>query len=527
MVRAVASRIVPRQRVSKAMAKAVAAEEAMMKDLVQTADAPLSAARIPTRAGSDFRMANVGMRPMGNSRRVFLLNPYMEAEEMEGLAHRIHALSNNEAINSILIATDDEDDLALNCLPRYLTEMNHPHPFGGFNMDYDPMPGSTWHVAGGYDPLKLAEVVGTLDGSEDKAKYLMDNIRKLALATKGEQLGPNATRIPVISMPHGIVTDAGYALCMGGFVLATRQTSFQILNPSRGLSFDPVGFSYILPRLGWNHGQRSAKYPGCGMLLALAGYEANCFDMVETDLATHLVSDSAALPLLEYNLSSIPPWNQQRLVEKERRNYGEQPRRDTNARFRNKTIAYLVEELSEHSSNPKNSFPFDFTAVHADDPAFDTDHVPWDTGFFSSELVDYAAHFHTIFQSETTLEGIMTRFKEIAASPSTTAEGQETSRIAKEIVSRMEQQSPLALRVVHQLMKMGLQLTSTMENCMKLEMDAQLNMIRQSDFQEWANHVRKHGNGDEKQAPPFQGWKHKSVKDVTADEVDEILRERS
>ena len=119
----------------------------------------------------------------------------------------------------------------------------------------------------------------------------------------------------------------------------------------------------------------------------------------------------------------------------------------------------------------------------------------------------------------------MTRFREVAASSSTTEEGQETSRIAKEILSRMEQQSPLALRVVYQLMKMGLQVTSTMENCMKLEMNAQLNMVRQADFQEWANHVRKHG--DEKKAPPFKGWKHKSVEEVTTDEVDEILRETS
>lgn len=517
MVRAVASRVIPRQRVSKAMAKAIAAEEAMMKDLVQSADAPLSAARIPTRAGSDFRMANVGMRPMGNSRRVFLLNPYMDADEMEGLAHRIHALSKSEAINSILIATDDEDDLAMNCLPRYVTELNSPHFFGGINMDYDPVPGSTWHVAGGYDPMKLAEMVAAADGAEDKVKFLMDNIRKLALAAKGEQYGENVTRIPVITMPHGIVTDAGYALCMGGYVIATRQTSFRILNPSRGLSFDPVGFSYILPRLGWNHGQRSAKYPGCGMLLALAGYEANCFDMVETNLATHLVSDTSALPLLEYNLSSIPPWNQQRLVEKEKRSYSHPPQGDTNAGFRNKTIAYLIEELSDHSSDPSNSFPFDFSVVHADDPAFDTDHVPWESGFFSSELVDLAAEFHNIFEKEIELEGIMTRFREIAASQSNTVEGQEKSRIAKELVTRMEQQSPLALRVVYQLMKMGIHLTTTMETCMKLEMTAQLNMIRQSDFQEWAKHVRKHGGGDEKKAPAFQGWKHQSVRDVTAD----------
>ncbi len=525
MVRAVAARIVPRQRISKAMAKEAAAEAAMMKELVRNADAPISAARIPTRAGSDFRKANVGLRPMGNSRRIFLMNPYLEADDIEGLAHRIHALSKSEAINSVLIASDDEDDLEMNCLPRYVADLNSPRSFGGLNIDFDPSPGSTWHVAGGYDPLKLAETA-SMEGSEEKTKHLMESIQKLALATKGGESGENMTRIPVITMPHGIVTDAGYSICMGGYVIATRQTAFRILNPSRGLSFDPVGFSYILPRLGWNNRQRSAKYPGCGMLLALAGYEANCFDMVETDLATHLVSDSAALPLLEHNLASIPPWNQQRLVEKEMRNYGERPRSDSNARFRNKNIAYVIDQLSEHSSNPNNSFPYDFTVTNADDPALDTDHVPWESGFFSSDLVDIAAHFDNIFKKEDSVEGIMTRLREAAAKKSDDAEEQENMRIAKEILTRMQQQSPLALRVVHQLMKMGIRVNSTIEHCMELESNAQLNMIRQADFREWAAHIRKHG-GDEKKAPVFGGWKHKTVSEVTLDEVDAILREIS
>lgn len=525
MVRAVASRIVPRQRVSKAMARAAAAEAVMMKELAESADAPLSTARIPTRAGSNFKVANVGLRPMGNSRRIFLLNPYLEAEDMEGLAHRIHALSKSDAINSVLIASDDEDDLEMNCLPRYLSELDSPRSFAGLNIDFDPAPGSTWHVAGGYDPLQLAETMAA-EGSEQKAKHLLQSIQKLALATKGEAMGENATRIPVITMPHGIVTDAGYAMCLGGYVIATQQTSFRILNPSRGLSFDPVGFSYILPRLGWNHKQRSAKYTGCGMLLALAGYEANCFDMVETDLATHFVSDSAALPLLEQNLASIPPWSQQRLVQNERRQYGRAPGRDVNAPFRNKTIAYVIEQLSEHSSNPNNSFPYDFTVTNADDAALDTDHVPWESGFFSSDLVDTAAHFDSIFKSADSVEGIMEGLREAASITLEGVEEKENAEIAKQILSRMEQQSPLALRVVHQLMKMGLGVNRTMEYCMDLERIAQLNMMQQSDFRGWAAHVRKHG-GDEKKAPVFGSWKHKTVSEVTADEVDAILRESS
>ena len=40
---------------------------------------------------------------------------------------------------------------------------------------------------------------------------------------------------------------------------------------------------------------------------------------------------------------------------------------------------------------------------------------------------------------------------------------------------------------------------------MELEMKAQLHMLQQSDFKNWAAHVNKHG-GDEKKAPPWIRW---------------------
>ena len=522
MVHAVASRVIPRQRVSKAMAKGALAEAARMRELAQNADAPMSVARIPSRVVGDLGLNsnnrnNVILRPMGNSRRIFLMDPHLDAEELEGLAHRIHALSTNEAINSVLIASDDQDDAAMNCLPRYVTELDSP-TFGLLSMDFDPSPGSTWHVSGGYDPLKIQD-------DQEHNMYLLDSLRKLALATKGEDQGKNATRVPVITMPHGIVTDGGFAFCMGGYVLATRQTSFRIMNPSRGLSLDPIGFSFILPRLGWENQQRSAKYRGCGLLLALAGFEANCFDMVETNLATHLVSDSSALPLLEENLATIPPWNQQRLVKNPRRQYGSKLEYDPNQRFRNKTIAYVIEQLSEHSSNPSNSLPYDFSMTNAGDAAFDIDHVPWESGFFSSRLVDTAAHFDSIFKNERSLEGVMDRLRESGNTTSDDVDEQENSRIARELVARMESQSPLALQVTFNLMTLGGLAKSTMEKCMEREMNVQLQMFQQTDFKEWAAHVRKHGG--ENKAPAFGGWKHKSVKDVTQDEVDAIIQDQA
>eukprot|EP00980_Cylindrotheca_fusiformis_P028767 scaffold22642_cov134-Cylindrotheca_fusiformis.AAC.22 len=516
MVRAVASRVVPRQRISKAMAKEAASEALRAERLALNADLPMSVNRIPTRAENDIGSAGVAIRPMGNSRRVFLLDPHLKAGEMEGLAHRIRALSKNEGINSVLIATDDKDDQELNCLPRYVTQELDPN-FGGVSLDFEPAPNQSWHVSGGYDPLSVAQTMSE-PGSSDKCDFLMESVKKLSMASKGDSA---ETRVPVITFPHGVVTDAGYALCMGGYVLATRETSFRILNPSRGLSLDPVGFSYVLPRLGWEHQQRSSKYPGCGLILALAGYEANCFDMVETGLATHLVSGSEILATLEHNLASIAPWNQQKLVKKPKHFYGQLPPRDANASLRNVTIAHIIDQISEHSANSAKSFPFDFSVTNAEDPALDTDHVPWDSGFFSTELVDMAAYFDDIFQQEKTLEGIVERLKEAGSQTTDDPDEQLGVDVANNLVERMESQSPLALSVTYQLMKMGGGRLASVENCMEREAKAQLKLFAGKDFAEWAKHVRKHGG--ELKAPAFGGWQHESIKAVSASEVDEIL----
>jgi enoyl-CoA hydratase/carnithine racemase len=511
MVRAVVSRVVPRERISKAMARESAAEAARRAALAVRADAPDAVNRVPTRAAARPEGTGAFIRPLGNSRRVFLLDPHLEAEELEGLAHRIQVLSKNEGINSVLIATDDKDDAANDCLPRFLSEWDQPN-LSGIDLDNDPKADHTWHVSGGYDPVAVAD-----EKDEDQRVYLLDNIQKLTLATKGH---PSETRVPVITMPHGVVTDAGYSLCMGSYVLATRQTSFRILNPSRGLSLDPVGFSYLLPRLGWEYRQRSSKYTGIGMILALTGYEANCYDMVETGLATHLVNNSSALPLLERSLSALPPYNQQELVEKPKHYYGQPRPRDANAAFRNMAVGHTIEALTEYSADASNSLPFDYTSIDIEDPALDTDQVPWDSGFFSSDLVDYGATFDKIFKQEKSLEGLMERFREIGARESDDPDEQECSQVAQDLVNRMELQSPLALRVVHQLMTLGAGRQATLENCMEREKKVQLKLFQKDDYQNWAKWARKNGGKD---VSPFTSWKHDSVAAVSAEEIDEIL----
>jgi enoyl-CoA hydratase/carnithine racemase len=521
MVRAVVSRVIPRSRISKAAAKETQDEAARRALLALGADAPASVNSIPTQAAASreqLNSAGAAIRPIGCSRRVFLLDPHLTATELDGLAHRIHALSKNVGINSILIATDDRDDQAHNCLPTFASEELNSN-FDRLDIDFDPVQDNTWHVSGGYNPVALFSAQNGMDDANDKYVYMMDSVRNLALSTKGSV---KTSHIPVITMPHGMVTDSGYALCLGSYVLATPQSYFQILNPSRGLALDPIGFSFFLPRLGWEYNQRSSNFKGCGMILALTGYEANSHDMVETGLATHTVSSVRSLALLERHLAAIPPFDQQGLVKKPQQTYGRPTARDANSRFRNVTVAYTVEQIAEYSANKANELQFDYTQINAEDPALDVEIVPWESAFFASGLVDVAATFDKIFTQEETLEGLVERFREIGSREATDPEVQEGIDVAKGFVSSIERQSPLALRVVHKLMTLGGGRKATIEACMERERTAQLKLFQKPDFQNWAEHVLKYG-GNEAQAPSFTGWKHKNVAAVSEDEVDEIL----
>lgn len=541
MVRAVASRVAIRPRISKAMAQETAAEALRIQELAKSAGVPLSVQQIPSRASDNFTdsdvftklsTASVALRPMGNSRRLFLLDPHLSPSEMEGLAHRIDALSKNEAINSLLIATDDKVDVGTygNCLPRYITERKEMN-LDGIALDMDPAPHHTWYVAGGYDPLAVDP------NNSEEIDHLLESMSKLAKSILG---AADDTKVPIITMPHGAITDGGYAFGMGSYMLATQETSFRIMNPSRGLSLDPIGYSYMLPRLGWEFEQESKDYVGCGMILALAGYEADSFDMIMAGLATHLATDSAILPTLEEELASLPPWNQQGLVRKPKRFYAEtfypqkQARSDPNRAFYNTNVAYVIDQVSDMSVDSSSEFPFDYAAIYEGcDASLDTDQVPWDTGFFSSPLVDMAAGLDNVFRKETSLEGLMERLRELAVNAETAtllnsdnADEVSVASVAKDLVERMERQSPLALRVVYQLMKMGQSSLATMEKCMDREANAQRTLLAGPDFVNWQAHVRKHG-GEESKAPLFGGWQHGSVKEVTAEEVDRVLNDAS
>lgn len=488
--------------------------------------APPSIASIPDDAGDSMGRAGAFIRPVGCTRRVFLMKPYLTPDEIEGLAYRIRVLGQNDSINSVLIATDDDDPVATGALPSSILELD---ALREENIDdkwiFPPKPGQTWQTARGYDPVAWFKS-GKYKDSASVAS-LLDSVRALALATRGD---PKKSRIPVITIPHGLVQDAGYALCLSSYTIATERTAFRILNPSRGLTFDPVGFSFILPRLGEDFNQPSAEFKGCGQILALMGYEASGEDMVELGLATHFMENpTAIMGTLERTLSELPPWNQQRYLKKpvqlesDRQRFKYTPSYelpDHFKMFRNVSIASTIEAFTSYRADAAAPYTYkDEDNYEALPASFNFDPVPWHEERVS-DLVEFAAAFNGIFQKESSVEGLLERFREVAGQAPVNPEEQELAVVAADFVKRMEDQSPLALKVTHKLMQIGQQQSETLESCMEREKTAQANLMKMPDFENWAK-AQLSTNGSKPK--PFKGWQHKSASEVTQDEVEAVL----
>jgi enoyl-CoA hydratase/carnithine racemase len=475
---------------------------------------PPSVYSIPT-GSAGVGDSGVVIREVGCTRRIFLLKPHLSVDEIEGLAHRLRMLSKNAGLNSILIATNDDDDAETGALPTSAVEMDtygsREDPFEISHPD-----DKIFYVSGGYDPLEMYKTGQHRDDAF--VQKLLESVSELAMAARGDA---KTTRIPVITLPHGLVHDGGYALCMGGYVLATEDTCFRIMNPSRGLSFDPVGFSFILPRLGWEFQQPSADYNGCGLLLALAGLEADASDMMETGLATHYIDSPAALGTFERALSELPPWEQQNLYRKPIRYYGQPENKDdVNAEFRNVSVANLIHSFSTYNARGTDIFTnceSDFTLD--DDPSVDLDYEPLHVTR-ESDLVNYAATLDFIFKNERTVDGILNRLKEIAERGSTGEEVGKGIQVVKDLVKRIQRQSPLALSVVFKLMQLGAKKGESLASCMERERRAQAKMFKLQDFENWAKHATRDLDGQ-----PFAHWQHKHLSHVPSDLVDDIVGE--
>jgi enoyl-CoA hydratase/carnithine racemase len=536
------------------------------------------------------------IRAMGTSRRVFVLNPSCSPTEIDGLSYHLKCMGSNAAINSIVIANPMEDaecngDMSENTtvLPSFMededptknyynrTSASTFGPYGkrqnfiksilherfgdGLGMPY---------VSSGYDAHQIYKMGMHADASRLDSELLVPliSLSKSVRGSYDESINHSESKVPVITMPHGLVTDAGYSLLLGSYVLATHSTSFQILNPLRGLSFDPVGLSYLLPRVGWEFGQPSAEYSSAiASILALTGYEANAEDMVSTGLATHYIGGPFKLNLLERALSELNSFEYQSLVAPPKRLYGRKLDEvdgiipgegvgvgagmgsDVNAQFKNVAVANLIQHVSEYDAAGADEY-----GVHLRDDLDDEtglflkDADPSVTlpeeriqlyGELVSELVNSAATFRDAF-AEPTVEGIMERLREIAATKGEFEgklgyeEDVMVAEQAQSFVVNMEQRSPLALCVTNQLLRKGMDDDETLESCMERERVSQLRLFTKEngDYVRWAESgsgvglvEMTHGNSSliRKREDMYSGWKHASVKDVTNDEIQEIV----
>jgi len=465
--------------------------------------APSSAHSVSTGHATGAGNGGVSIRQVGCTRRVFFLKSHLSMEEIEGLAYRIRVLSQNTAINSVLMSRGD-DTLDTGLLPTSVLE-------APIDTSYDDGIIATME---GYDPVELYK--SGLHEDEASLQRLFDAVGSLSTAVRGDK----SSRVPILTLPSGLVCDSAYAICMGGYVLATNDTSFRIVNPSRGLSLDPIGLSFILPRLGWEYQQTSADYVGCGMILALTGMEANVFDMMETGLATHYIESDTKLGHLEACLAELPPWEQQGLKNPPPRFYGQPEREeDVNAAYRNAPVRNLIYCFSSYDNASNNPFTnFDVDSIIKDDPSTNLDYISMEE-HRKSHLLHYAKTFDSIFREEKTVVGIVERLKERANRDSIEEKAKEEIAIAKELVQRMEQQSPLAISVIYKLMQTGARKEQSIASCMEREKRSQTKLCQMDDFRKWAEHKTSSRGSDD----IFSDWKYKTLDEVPAEEVNEII----
>lgn len=461
---------------------------------------------------------------VGATRRISVLDPYLTCEEMDGLAYRINILGRNESLNSILLANNVERASEDIILPASALEFEKETKSILEDIS-SPGLGKVWHSFGGYDARALH------DAAIEEKRAMLEAMKKLALSVKGgvPSSDPNSdevdtyhSKIPFISVPHGLITDGGYALAMGSYVLATSDSRFRIENPLRGLALDPVGLSYVLPRLGWEFDQPSAQYPA-GSILALTGYEADASDMVETGLATHFINSFGQFGSLERALSQLDPYGQQCLQRDPPTLHGANKKTgmnkvDVNKKYRNVAIASLLSSFSTYDAARQEVVDVNYMYQRQldEDPSIVLE--PDKAEFCmdrESMLVNIAATYQDVFEEEKSIEGILERMKEYAAEDTSNEDDLQFVDTAKDIVNRIEAQSPLALQAVYKLMEMGKKTSATLEECMEREKNVQLKLLGKEDFMNWAKSGARVGE--------FTGWKHNSVADVSSDEVEELL----
>ena len=414
------------------------------------------------------------IRPFGCTRRLFLQDPYYSPAALSALAQDIHTLTQNEAINSVLIGPEEPNNML-----SYIRDLDLQYAFSD---DYTH----------GY-PDENHLVSGVLDPSVPLTTPMLQHAQALAKALRGD---PNDTKVPTIAVLDGYLHDAGAAWLQSSYVIGTSHSFLQVQNPCRGLSFDPVGLSYRLKYM------KGPFRRSIALILGLTGYTANADDLFATGLVTHQIETPSELGILENVLAQLPSWKDQALIHVPKRNYGDRHSdRDHNRSFRNVTVADAIEA---YCGGLELAWDEATACMDASlDPEFE-EHMPT----LESTLVNYAATLDDLLEMAKTPEDVMEALQQVAAEEHPDdPEEQEGVEVAKKLLKGMQKASPLALSAIFRLVD---EPGKTFEACLEQEMTVQQRLIQGPDYASWQERE--------------EGWTHSSLKAVTNDEVEALFQ---
>lgn len=394
-------------------------------------------------------------------RRVFLPKKgTLSAEALQDLAYKLQQTGSNKEVNAVLIATATGVDDVSNEVPIAESGLSSlVQNIARVDLDY-----SKTDFFRGYD-------------TDEQKSYAneLNSIQNLARAI--HSMSPT----PAITVCNGNTADGGFALCLGRYNLATIKSSFQILHPLRGLTLEG-GLSFALPRLAFRKSFNRKNDVPLDKVLALTGYQADCYDMVTTGLATHF-TEADKLDVLERDLGNLYTFDERTMVDS--------------------VLDEIMMLYSSGNTYQDDDFANDFewVAVGPDD----SKEAPFQLGERKgSMLVDLAVAFKDVF-NEDSVVGIVERLKEVKDSET---ENDDIKGYAAHFLEGVEARSPLAVHATFRLLNEG-RSRQTLESCLQREEAVQLKLMEGSDF--------KAGGGDS------PDWKHKSVADVSADEVEELF----
>ena len=411
--------------------------------------------------------ANLLVREILSTRRVFLPSSSASVEELSDLALRLEAIGHNRQVSAVLMAPHD-DNLPLIATRRMLSSVTQ---MSDHNDSNDKNQGIFFT---GYS---MSSEKGTFPEKLQALQKLVRIVHSMSPA-------------PAICVPHGKVCDGGYSICIGRYSLATECSSFQVLNPTRGLSLDG-GLSFVLPRLLFGASipnsvsNKNDLTVAIGNILALTGYEANCYDMVATGLASHFMQWEKTV-MLEHELSEMNP-------------FGDRSDFDI-------VLDEIIDSYSlgsTHKSDLLSQELSDWEIKTSDGKTLHTV-PPFRMGEdHGSRLVDLSVEFCEIFNEEN-VQGIVERLKEVQGDD-------EVISYAKTFINNIESRSPLAVHATFRLLNESRKLQKLVE-CLEREEKVQMRLFEANDFKLWKNGSRE------------RKWKHKCLSDVTNDEIEELFK---